>query len=237
MIGVTEFWVYFSAQPLMWIVVTLAVYAGAYKLHAMSAKSPLLHPVLISMTVLIALLWLTETQYQTYFSGAQFIHFLLGPATVAIAIPLFDHFAKIRTLWLPILVACIVGAFAAASIAVLVAYVFDASPETLLSIAPKSVTSPIALGISEKIGGFPELSAALCLVTGILGSLLVPNVLRIMRVEDEETRGFVLGLTSHGFGTALALEAGALAGAFAGLAMGLTGLITAIMLPLLAALF
>ncbi|NVK00803.1 MAG: LrgB family protein [Oceanospirillaceae bacterium] len=235
--NVTEFWVYFAAQPLMWIVVTLAIYTAALQLYRVAGFTPLLHPVLVSMSLLIGLLLLTETPYQTYFSGAQFIHFLLGPATVAIAVPLFDHFKTIRELWLPILLACVVGAFSAASIAVLVAWLFDARIETLLSIAPKSVTSPIALGISEKIGGYPELSAALCLVTGVLGSLLVPSVLRLMRVEDQETRGFVLGLTSHGFGTALALEVGALAGAFAGLAMGLTGLITAIMLPLLAALF
>ena len=235
--NVTEFWVYFAAQPLMWIVVTLAIYTAALQVHRVADFTPLLHPVLVSMSLLIGLLLLTETPYQTYFSGAQFIHFLLGPATVAIAVPLFDHFKTIRELWLPILLACVLGAFSAASIAVLVAWLFDARIETLLSIAPKSVTSPIALGISEKIGGYPELSAALCLVTGVLGSLLVPSVLRLMRVEDQETRGFVLGLTSHGFGTALALEVGALAGAFAGLAMGLTGLITAIMLPLLAALF
>lgn len=234
--NMTEFWVYFAAQPLLWIVVTLAVYSAALMLHRWAGETPLLHPVLISMTVLITLLLITSTPYQTYFAGAQFIHFLLGPATVAIAIPLFDYFSKIRELWLPILVACVVGAFSAAAIAVGVAWLFDARPETLLSIAPKSVTSPIALGISQKIGGFPELSAALCLITGVIGSLLVPSVLKLMNVTDQETRGFVLGLTSHGFGTALALESGALAGAFAGLAMGLTGLITALMLPLLAAL-
>ena len=237
MLNVTEFWVYFSAQPLMWIVITLAVYTGAVQLHRVAGRTPLLHPVLVSMLLLITLLQLTTTPYQTYFSGAQFIHFLLGPATVAIAVPLFDHFKTIRELWLPIIVACTIGAFSAAALAVAVAWLFDARIETLLSIAPKSVTSPIALGISEKIGGFPELSAALCLVTGVLGSLLVPSVLRLMRIKDQETRGFVLGLTSHGFGTALALEVGALAGAFAGLAMGLTGLMTAIMLPLLVALF
>ncbi len=236
MLNMTEFWVYFAAQPLLWIVVTLAVYSAALMLHRWAGETPLLHPVLISMTVLISLLLITSTPYQTYFAGAQFIHFLLGPATVASAIPLFDYVSKLRELWLPILVACVVGAFSAAAIAVAVAWFFDARPETLLSIAPKSVTSPIALGISQKIGGFPELSAALCLITGVIGSLLVPSVLKLMNVTDQETRGFVLGLTSHGFGTALALESGALAGAFAGLAMGLTGLITALMLPLLAAL-
>lgn len=237
MLNVTEFWVYFAAQPLLWIVVTLIVYSLALTLHRYAGRNPLLHPVLVSMAVLIGLLIATQTPYETYFSGAQFIHFLLGPATVAIAVPLFDYFAKIRELWLPIFVACITGAFSAAVIAVAVAWLFDARTETLLSIAPKSVTSPIALGISQKIGGFPELSAALCLITGVLGSLLVPSVLRLLKIEDEETQGFVLGLTSHGFGTALALETGALAGAFAGLAMGLTGLITALMLPLLVALF
>ena len=236
MLGMTDFWVYFSARPLLWIVMTLLVYLGASKVHKLSGNLPILHPVLMSMGVLIGLLLITDTSYETYFAGAQFIHFLLGPATVALAVPLYDHRERIRKLWLPILTACVTGAAAAAMVAVGVSWILGAQTETLLSIAPKSVTSPIALGISEKIGGFPALSAALCLITGVIGSILVPPVLRIMKVEDQATQGFVLGLTSHGFGTALALEVGAVAGAFAGLAMGLTGLVTALIIPLLASL-
>ncbi len=234
MIDVAEFWVYFSARPLLWIVVTLAVYGAAHWGQRRLGGMPLFHPVLISMCVLIGLLLITDTEYQTYFAGAQFIHFLLGPATVALAVPLYDHKERIRQLWLPILVACVIGAATAACVAVGVAWLLDARTETLLSIAPKSVTSPIALGIAEKIGGLPALSAALCLITGVLGSVLVPPVIKLMKIKDQSTQGFVLGLTSHGFGTALAVEVGAVAGAFAGLAMGLTGLVTAIILPLLA---
>ena len=236
MLDTTGFWVYFSALPLLWIVVTLAVYFVSDLIYEKAGYFPLLHPVLISMFVLILMLVVTETEYETYFSGAQFIHFLLGPATVSLAVPLFDHRKRIRELWVPIVTACVCGAATAAVVAVGVAWLFGARFETLLSIAPKSVTSPIALGISEKIGGLPALSAALCLITGVLGSLLVPSVLKIMKVKDQATQGFVLGLSSHGFGTAIALEIGAVAGAFAGLAMGLTGLVTAILIPLLVSL-
>ncbi|NRP37136.1 Inner membrane protein YohK [Marinobacterium sp. xm-a-121] len=228
----TDFWVYFAARPLIWIVLTLAVFTLANLLYQRADRSPILHPVLISMVVLILMLLVTGTPYETYFSGAQFIHFLLGPATVALAVPMFQYFDEIRRLWLPILVSSAVGALVASLSAVGVTWLFDARFETMMSVAPKSVTSPIALGIAEKIGGLPSLAAALVLVTGVMGSILVPIILKRMRVEDQSVRGFVLGLTSHGFGTAVALEVGAVAGAFAGLAMGLTGLLTAFLLPI-----
>jgi len=228
-----DFWVYFTARPLIWIVITLAVYSLATIVYERLNRLPIAHPVMASMVVLILLLIATGTDYETYFSGAQFIHFLLGPATVALAIPMYQHFAEIRRLWLPILVSCLVGALVAAFSAMGIAWFLGAGFETMMSLGPKSVTSPIAMGVAEKIGGLPSLSAALVLVTGITGSLLVPPVLRVMKINDEAVQGFVLGLSSHGFGTAVALEIGAIAGAFAGLAMGLTGLMTAFLLPLI----
>lgn len=233
MLASADFWVYFAARPLLWIVITLMVFTLASLLYEKLNRHPLLHPVMVSMVVLILWLLATGTDYETYFSGAQFIHFLLGPATVALAIPMYQHFAEIRKLWLPILVSCSVGALVAAFSAMGVAWLFGAGFETMMSLGPKSVTSPIAMGVADKIGGLPSLAAALVLITGISGSILVPPVLRALKVKDEAVQGFVLGLSSHGFGTAVALEVGAIAGAFAGLAMGLTGLMTAFLLPII----
>ena len=229
----TDFWVYFAARPLLWIVVTLAVFTISNAIYQRLNRAAVLHPVMLSMVVLISLLLITDTDYETYFSGAQFIHFLLGPATVALAIPMYEHFDEIKRRWIPILFACATGAVVASISAVAIAWLLGARFETMMSVAPKSVTSPIALGIAEKIGGLPSLSAALVLVTGVSGSMMVPVVLKYLKIEDQATRGFVLGLTSHGFGTAVALEVGAVAGAFAGLAMGLTGLFTAFLLPIM----
>jgi predicted murein hydrolase (TIGR00659 family) len=233
MLIATDFWVYFAARPLLWIVVTLAVFTISNAIYQRLNRAAVLHPVMLSMVVLISLLLMTDTDYETYFSGAQFIHFLLGLATVALAIPMYEHFDEIKRRWIPILFSCATGAVVASISAVGIAWLLGARFETMMSVAPKSVTSPIALGIAEKIGGLPSLSAALVLVTGVSGSMMVPVVLKYLKIEDQATRGFVLGLTSHGFGTAVALEVGAVAGAFAGLAMGLTGLFTAFLLPLM----
>ncbi|MCV6611172.1 MAG: LrgB family protein [Amphritea sp.] len=228
-----EFWVFFSAKPLMWLIITIAVFLSSSWFNRRVGNTPLLHPVLVSLTLIIAFLLLTGTPYEIYFEGAQFIHFLLGPATVALAVPLYDHFGRVRKMLLPLVVACMAGAVTAAASALLVAKALDASTGTLLSLAPKSVTSPIAIGIAEKLGGYPSLASGLVLVTGALGCILAPPIYRILNVEDEAVKGFGLGVAAHGMGTAFAFEYGLMAGAFGGLAMGMTGAFTAFMLPLL----
>ncbi len=229
----TSFWVYFAAKPLWWIIVTIATFLFTSWLNRRVGGTPLLHPVLVALSLIIVLLKLTGTDYDTYFEGAQFIHFLLGPATVALAVPLYDHFERVKKMLLPLLVACTCGAVTAALSVIAVAWWLGASEGTLLSLAPKSVTSPIAIGIAEKIGGYPSLAAGLVLITGAIGCLTAPPLFRWLKIEDDAVKGFTLGLSSHGFGTAFAFEFSTLAGAFAGLAMGLTGLLTAFLVPVL----
>lgn len=230
---ISNFWVYFAARPLFWIVVTMIAFLVATWINRKAGGTALLHPVFVSMLMIIGLLVLTKTDYNTYFEGAQFIHFLLGPATVALAIPLYDHLARIRRLLLPILMTCIVGSVFAAATALAVGIAMDGDTRLLLSLAPKSVTSPIAIGISEQIGGYPSLSAGLALLTGIIGCLAAPLVFKLLKLKSETAMGFSLGLSAHGFGTAYAMQMSALAGAFAGLAMGLTGVFSSLLLPLL----
>lgn len=234
---ITEFWVYFAARPLFWIIVTLAAFVFALWLNRLAKGSALLHPVMVSLALIITLLLLTGTDYDTYFEGAQFIHFLLGPATVALAIPLFDHMARIRRMLLPILVTCTVGSLTAVVTVLVIGVLMGGDEGLLLSLAPKSVTSPIAIGIAEQIGGYPSLAAGLVLVTGVIGCLLAPLVFRLLNVRDDSIKGFTLGLGAHGFGTAYAIQISMLAGAFAGLAMGLTGVFSSFLIPLLVPLF
>lgn len=233
---ISNFWVYFAARPLFWIVVTMIAFLVATWINRKAGGTALLHPVFVSMLMIIGLLVLTKTDYNTYFEGAQFIHFLLGPATVALAIPLYDHLARIRRLLLPILMTCIVGSVFAAATALAVGIAMDGDTRLLLSLAPKSVTSPIAIGISEQIGGYPSLSAGLALLTGIIGCLAAPLIFKLLKLKSETAMGFSLGLSAHGFGTAYAMQTSALAGAFAGLAMGLTGVFSSVLLPLLVTL-
>jgi len=227
------FWVFLSDSPLLGLTITLLAFLAATWFWERTGRHALAHPVLPAILLLMGFLWVTGIEYQTYFDGAQYIHFLLGPATVALAIPLYDHLARIRELLVPLLVAGTVGATTAALSAVGVALALGASRETLLSLAPKSVTSPIAMGIAEKIGGLPSLTAGLVLITGTMGCITAPLVFRVLRLRDESVQGFALGVAAHGFGTAQAFGISALAGAFAGLGLGLAGILTALILPLL----
>lgn len=226
-----EIWVYLAAAPLLWLTLTLVVYLAGCWLNRKLNGNPLAHPVLVAMFVLIGLLLLSGTPYDTYFEGAQFIHFLLGPATVALAIPLYDNLRQIRQLLLPLLLACLIGVTVAVSSAVGLAWLLGASGQSLLSIAPKSVTTPIAMGIAEQVGGLPSLAAGIVLITGAVGVVAAGPLFRLARIHDHRAQGFALGIAAHGFGTAHALTIGLRAGAFAGLGLGMAGLLTAFLLP------
>ena len=226
-----EAWVYLAASPLLGLTMTLLAYQGATWLHRRCGGHPLANPVLLAVAVLVALLALTGTSYQTYFDGAQFVHFLLGPATVALAIPLYAQFDRLRRMALPLLGALLVGSLTAALSAVAIGGLLGASEATQLSLAPKSVTTPIAMGIAERIGGLPSLTVILVIATGILGAMGASFIYRALKIEDDAVRGFALGIASHGIGTARAFQESEQAGAFAALAMGLNGLMTALLLP------
>jgi predicted murein hydrolase (TIGR00659 family) len=234
---VLDIWVYLSTSPLLGLTVTLVVYQGAYWIYRRANFHPLLNPVALSVATLVLLLTLTGTPYQTYFDGAQFVHFLLGPATVALAIPLYAQFGKLKSLLVPLLAALLAGALTAIVSAVGIAWLLGASRSTLISLAPKSVTTPIAMGITEKLGGLPSLTAVLVVSTGIIGAVTVKYVLDFLRVREHSVRGFAVGVAAHGIGTARAFQVSEEAGAFAGLGMGLNGLATALLFPLLIWLF
>ena len=229
----TEIWVYLSASPLLGLTITLLAYQAAFWLFKRSGMHPLANPVLIAVTILVSLLMLTGTSYQTYFDGAQFVHFLLGPATVALAIPLYMQFKRVKSMLLPVLVGLFAGSLTAAFSAIGIAKLFGASLPTQLSLAPKSVTTPIAMGIAERIGGIPSLTAVLVIATGILGAVGARYVFNALRIQDQAIRGFAIGVASHGIGTARAFQVSEQTGAFAALAMGLNGALTALLLPML----
>nr|WP_283101676.1 LrgB family protein [Halomonas populi] len=232
-----QLWVYLSGNPLLSLLATLVAFFAAGHINRWLGGTTLLHPVVLSILLLIGFLQLTGVDYATYFEGAQFIHFLLGPATVALAIPLYDHRERVRRLLAPVLLSCVVGITVAVSSTLGIASLMGADSATLFSLAPKSVTSPIAMGIAEQLGGIPSLAAGLVLLTGSVGCALAPWIFRALKVTDPTVQGFTMGLAAHGFGTAHSFASlGAVAGAFAGLSMGLTGLLTAFLLPLIARL-
>jgi predicted murein hydrolase (TIGR00659 family) len=231
--GLQEIWVYLAASPLLALTLTLIAYLGGLWLYRRSGQNPLVNPVLIAVVAIVGLLFATGTGYRTYFDGAQFVHFLLGPATVALAIPLYRQVQQVKKSLVAILVAVIGGSLTAAGSAVAIAWLLGASKQTILSMAPKSVTAPVAMGIAEQIGGLPTLTAVVVILTGITGAMTATTVLRMLRIDDQRAGGLAIGVASHGIGTARAFQVGEVAGAFSGLAMGLNALATAILIPVL----
>jgi predicted murein hydrolase (TIGR00659 family) len=233
----SDIWVYLSTTPLLGLTVTLLAYQAAFWIYRRAGMNPLANPVALSVAFLVLLLWATETPYRTYFDGAQFVHFLLGPATVALAVPLYANLAALRKNLLPLGGALLAGSLTAAVSAVGIGWLLGASRATLVSMAPKSVTTPIAMGIAEKLGGLPSLTAVLVVSTGILGAVLARGTLDLLGIRDHAVRGFAVGVAAHGIGTARAFQVSESMGAFAGLAMGLNGLASAFLFPVLATLW
>jgi predicted murein hydrolase (TIGR00659 family) len=229
-------WVYLSASPLTGLTATLLAYQGAMWLFEKSGRNPLFNPVLVAAAAIALLLMATGIEYRVYFDGAQFVHFLLGPATVALAIPLYRQIQVLRRSWAAVGAAIVGGSLAAVASAVGLGWVLGASHDVLLSLAPKSVTLPIAMAITERLGGVPSLTTVTVMLTGITGAVGGAWVLDRIGVHDPKARGLAIGTAAHGIGTARALQMGEVTGAFAGLGMGLNGLATTILIPVLASL-
>lgn len=234
---VAEIWTYLAQSPLLWLSATLAAYWIGDSAFRASGRKPWVNPVLIAVALLAGLLWLSKTPYAVYFEGAQFVHFLLGPATVALALPLWDNLGHVRRAALPLLAALIAGSLTAVASALAIAVAFGIEGEILASLAPKSATAPVAIGISERLGGSPTLTAVLVILTGIVGAICTTPLLNLLGVRDWRARGFATGVAAHGIGTARAFQVNPTAGAFAGLGMGLNAMLTAFLAPLVLRLF
>lgn len=215
-----------------WLLATLLAYRLALVVHQRSGNSAWLHPVAVATVMLVCVLLLGGVSYETYFEGGRYIHMLLGPATVALAVPLYHQLQRLRSDWLSLLAGALLGSAVAVGLAMGLAWLLGASHSTVISMAAKSVTMPIAIGLTEKLGGVVSLTSALVMLTGILGGAITQPLLALMRIREGYIAGFTLGVVAHGIGTARALQGGQEMGAFAGLAMGLAGLLTAIFVPL-----
>jgi len=224
-------WVYLSTTPLLWLTVTLVAWIGADALALKAGRHALVNPVLIAIITVSVVLLATGTDYATYFEGAQFVHFMLGPATVAIAVPLVRNRALVlQNLW-PMLAALVTGSIVAVVSVVMIGQMFGLPANILLSLAPKSVTAAVAMGITENLGGAPSLTAILVVATGVLGAVMVTPLMNAFGIRDYAARGFAVGLSAHGIGTARAFNVDQVAGTFAGIAMGLNAIVTAFAVP------
>ena len=229
-------WSYLAKEPLLWLTLTLAAYVIADRLSEALGRHALANPVLIAVILLAGILKATATPYATYFNGAQFVHFMLGPATVGLALPLYFNLGRVKRALLPMLAALLAGSLVAILSALGIAWALGVRGAALLSLAPKSATAPVALGVSEAIGGQPSLTAVLVILTGITGAIVATPMLNALGVRDWRARGFAVGVAAHGIGTAQAFRVHETAGAFSGIGMGLNAVLTAILAPLVVAL-
>jgi predicted murein hydrolase (TIGR00659 family) len=212
---------------------TLSAYLCGMWISARFHSSPIANPVVIAVVIVVMVLSTSGISYADYFSAAQPIHLMLGPVTVALAIPLARQLPRLRRSFLPLSVGLVLGSVTAITSAVLITIWMHGSYELALSIGPKSATTPIAMSIAEKIGGIPSVAAAIVILTGAFGALVARYLFNWMRISSPEIRGFALGLAAHGIGTARAFQVSKEIGAFAGLGMGLNGILTAVMAPTL----
>ncbi|WP_166651028.1 LrgB family protein [Pseudomonas sp. LP_7_YM] len=224
-------WLSVIHHPLFGIAITLGAYqvvlAGYEK-----TRWVFLQPVLVSMLVVIGVLVSCGLEYAEYRKSTEILSVLLGPATVALAVPLYLNLRRIRQLFWPVLTTLVVGGVLGTALCVGLGWVLGANHMILMTMAPKSVTSPIAMLVAEQIGGVAALAAVFVLITGVIGGIFGPGLLTLAGVRSPEARGMALGLTAHAVGTSAALQEGEECGAFAALAMSLMGVATALFLPL-----
>ncbi len=223
-----------STNPATWLGLTLTAFIFGQHVYRWTRYNPLATPTNVAVILIIAILLVLNVPYTTYFEGASFIHFLLGPATVVLAIPVFEQRAKLVQMWLPLTVGLIVGCLVSIVAVITLGWAFGLSSATIVSMVPKSVTTPIAMGISESLGGIPDLTAAIVVITGVIGSALGRPLFRLCKIQDDPVCGVSLGLTAHGMGTSMAFQISNEAGSFAGLTMGVMGILSAFVAPLVA---
>ncbi|MPT46821.1 MAG: LrgB family protein [Sphingobium sp.] len=224
------------STQIFWLAITFVVFEGADRLSVRSGRHPLCHPVLLAAPVLIAALLLTGTSYKTYTDATQVLGFLLGPAVVGLAVPIWRQRALICRLAVPIALALGAGALTAIISAVGIMALFGAPSEVLASIAPRATTTPVAMEVASQLGGVPALAAVIVLLAGVVGAMTATPLFNAMKISDYRARGFALGVSAHGFGAARAFQVDATAGAFASLGMALNAVVTAALLSVMAVL-
>ena len=223
---------YVSTTPLTWLIVTIGAYKIGILLYEKSGNMAIFQPMIISMMFVLPVLYHFNIPYQTYFKSVDFLHFFLGPATVALAVPLYKNLKHIQAYFMPIVITLFVGGLFTIFCSVGILWLLGASKTTFLSMTTKSVTAPISIIVAQEIGAIVPLSIAFIAITGLLGSFFGKAILSKLHIKSDAAKGFSLGLIAHALGTSTAVEISETAAAFAALAMGLCGVATAVFLPL-----
>ena len=228
-----EAWTWLLGSPLFGITLTLVAFRIAQEVWERTGRHAALNPVLVAIVLAGTTLWLLDVDYGTYMQGGQYIALLLGPATVALALPLHLEARLVRQAVGPVVVGIAVGCVTSVVVAFLVTRGMGGDLGLALSMAPKSATTPVSIALAGSFGGVPSLTAVFTILAGVLGAVAGPAVLSLLRFRDVRVRGLAIGAASHGIGTSRALQEHPTEGAFSGLAMGLNALATALAMPVL----
>lgn len=223
---------YVSNAPLTWLIITISAYKIGVLIYEKSGKNAFLQPIVIAYAIMLPILLVAKVPYKEYFSAVSMLHFFLGPATVALALPLYKNLKLIRAYFVPILITLVAGGIFTILSAVGILWLFGASKITMLSMTTKSVTAPITLITANDIGANASLAVGFVVITGLLGALIGTPIFRLLKIKHDAAKGFALGLLSHAVGTARAFEISENAAAFSALAMGLVGVFIAVFLPI-----
>lgn len=232
-----QLWSLQAGNPLIWLVLTLGGYLAGRAIQSAFRQAPAANPVLIAILVVMAALAVTGTPYRTYFAGAQFIHFLLGPATIALAMPLARHFALIRANLKSVGMALLAGSASAIISGVAIVHICGGSHAIALSMAPKAVTTPIAMAVSKQVGGLPGLTASLAILSGIVAAIAGQRILGMFAISDWRAQGLAAGVAGSGIAAAHIAARNETGAAFAAIGVGMNGLLTALLVPLFVALW
>lgn len=235
MLDFVELWVYLTTGPLFGLASTVIVYVLAHAMYVRFKQAPWANPVLWSVLCIASILLLTDIKYPVYFAGAQFIHVLLGPAVVALAWPLWLRKEALQRAWRGLLFAALAGGAAAVASAFILGKLLGLPLSVLLSMVPKSVTAPVAMGVAQQIGGIPALAAVFAVLTGMVGAISAKYIFDFLGIKTNQLgwiqRGFALGTAAHGIGAARAMQVNADAGAYAALALAVQVLLASILIP------
>ena len=228
---------YIQTTPLTWLILTISSFKLGIILYNKSNKNIFLQPIIVAYLIILTIVSFTNTPFKEYFKSVEIIHFFLCSTTVSLSLPLYKNLKYIKSLFFPIFITLFFGSIFTISISVCILWFLDSNSLTILSMTTKSITAPIAIISSEQIGAIPSLAVGFVIITGIIGAVFGTTVFKIMRIKNDTSQGFALGLISHGIGTAKAVEISQRAAAFSALAMGLNGIFTAILLPFFINLF
>ena len=221
------------ALSLMWLVVTLMAYTLALTLYRRSNGNALLHPLVVTVLVVGSVIAVFQVPVQRYVAATQLLHWLLGPATVALAVPLYRQLYAIRSVGVPLIAAILAGGLSGPVVCALILSVFDAPRVLVLTSLTKSITTPLAMATAPAIGGVASVAAVMVIATGIMGAVCADALFRLLHCNDERVRGVALGTAAHAVGTSHAMRYGEQATAFSSLALCINGVVTALLLPVM----